>query len=67
MVSLKNQAYVLGVVLISCLLGAHVSAFSFDVEATREECFYETVPQGDSVGVMFQVTKGGFLDIDIQV
>jgi hypothetical protein len=42
-------------------------AFSFSVDATKEECFFESIQQGVSVGVMFQVVMGGLLDIDIQV
>jgi hypothetical protein len=37
------------------------------VEAHEEQCFYEEVPQGFPVNVMFQVTSGGFLDIDLKV
>lgn len=37
------------------------------VEAHEEQCFYEEVPNGFPVNVMFQVTSGGFLDIDLKV
>lgn len=44
-----------------------IFGFSFDVPARGEECFYETFTPGTSINVMFQVTKGGFLDIDVAV
>jgi len=37
------------------------------VDAHKEECFYEEIPQGLPVNVMFQVTAGGFLDIDLKI
>jgi len=37
------------------------------VDAHREECFFEEIPQGLPVNVMFQVTAGGFLDIDLKI
>merc|ERR1711862_692610 len=37
------------------------------VEAHEEQCFYEEVPQGFPVNVMFQVISGGFLDIDLKI
>ncbi len=37
------------------------------VEAHEEQCFYEEIPQGFPVNIMFQVTSGGFLDIDLRV
>ncbi len=45
----------------------YAEGFTFNVDATKEECFYEEVAEGTAIGVMFQVTQGGFLDIDIQV
>lgn len=41
--------------------------FSFDVPARGEECFYDHLETGQPVNVMFQVIKGGFLDIDVVV
>ncbi len=55
---------------VAVLLALHLalaSAFTFNIDANREECFYEQVNQGDSVGIMFNVVSGGFLDINLQV
>jgi p24 family protein beta-1 len=43
------------------------SAFTFGVDATTEECFFETIEDRTPVNIMFQVIEGGFLDIDIQI
>lgn len=53
------------VALIACLGGA--SAYSFDIEAHREQCFRQVVKQGTSIGCRFQVVSGGFRDIDIRI
>lgn len=53
--------------LVVLLYASAASAFSFNVDATTEECFYEDVQVGQTIGIMFQVTQGGFLDIDIQL
>lgn len=53
--------------ILLALLVAFSSAFTFQIDANREECFYETVDQGDSIGIMFNVVSGGFLDINLQV
>jgi hypothetical protein len=44
-----------------------VEGFFFTVPATKEECFLEDLQVGTPVTFMFQVTEGGFLDVDIQV
>ena len=50
---------------LCCLRTA--SSISVNVLAHREECFYEQVSPGTDVGLTFQVTAGGFLDIDVKV
>jgi len=47
--------------------GCLVDAFTFQVDATKEECFYELLNTGEPVGLMFQVVQGGFLDIDVEI
>lgn len=42
-------------------------AFGFEVAAKARQCFFEYSEQNSLVSVMFQVTHGGFLDINIQV
>jgi len=51
-------------VFLSVLYFFRVTAITFNVDAHQEECFYEEIPMGSPVAVMFQVIAGGFLDID---
>jgi hypothetical protein len=44
-----------------------INAFNFVVEPNKEECFYEQIDPGVTVGVMFQVTFGGRNDIDVYI
>uniref|UniRef100_A0A6B2LJV9 GOLD domain-containing protein n=1 Tax=Arcella intermedia TaxID=1963864 RepID=A0A6B2LJV9_9EUKA len=43
------------------------TAFSFEIPPKKEKCFYEVVEKDQQLGMMFQVTAGGFLDIDVNV
>jgi p24 family protein beta-1 len=52
--------------LLSLSLGL-CDGFSFQIDAHREECFIENVREGRSVGIRFQVTAGGFLDVDVRI
>jgi len=56
-----------GSLLLAALYIGSSHGFSFSVDATTEECFYEDVQIVQTIGIMFQVTEGGFLDIDIQL
>eukprot|EP01133_Synstelium_polycarpum_P016920 gene16920-20127_t len=44
-----------------------VDAFAFRVGAKVEECIYEEIGVDVSFTVMFQVTQGGFNDIDVSI
>jgi hypothetical protein len=37
------------------------------VDAHAEECFFEKVEQGTKLGLMFEISEGGFLDIDVKI
>eukprot|EP01112_Ceratiomyxa_fruticulosa_P014170 TRINITY_DN403_c0_g1_i2.p1 TRINITY_DN403_c0_g1~~TRINITY_DN403_c0_g1_i2.p1 ORF type:complete len:207 (+),score=42.19 TRINITY_DN403_c0_g1_i2:192-812(+) len=63
-VSITKLIFVLFVVL-GLVIPSH--SFMTTVDATKEECFYEDIPQGAPVNVMFQVISGGFLDIDLRI
>jgi len=41
-----------------------VEGLSYTIDANAEECFYEEVPAGTRLGLSYQVTEGGALDID---
>jgi predicted RND superfamily exporter protein len=65
---MKPGMTVLAVVTLVLVCGASLSAaFTITIDANKEECFFETVSQGDSIGIMYQVVSGGFLDIDLLV
>eukprot|EP01127_Copromyxa_protea_P003678 TRINITY_DN13476_c0_g1_i1.p1 TRINITY_DN13476_c0_g1~~TRINITY_DN13476_c0_g1_i1.p1 ORF type:complete len:205 (-),score=39.64 TRINITY_DN13476_c0_g1_i1:78-692(-) len=54
-------------VLVVLTLTPLCDAFGFEVAAKSRQCFFEYSEPNSLVGVMFQVTHGGFLDINIQV
>lgn len=37
------------------------------VDAHSEECFFEKVKEGTKLGLMFEISEGGFLDIDVKI
>ena len=41
-------------------------AFIIDIDAHGEECFFDRVRSGTKITVTFEVTEGGFLDIDVK-
>jgi p24 family protein beta-1 len=55
--------------VVLVLLGSIAVANSTSVQilAHREECFTENVNAGTDLGIVFQVTAGGFLDIDVRI
>jgi emp24/gp25L/p24 family/GOLD len=55
-------------VVLCCGVWAHTShAFVFELRAHQETCFYEHTTVDSPIGLRFQVTMGGFLDIDVKV
>ncbi|ELR20662.1 copii-coated vesicle membrane protein P24, putative [Acanthamoeba castellanii str. Neff] len=54
--------------LVALLLALPTArGFTFEVEAHKVECFYESVPIGAPVNIRYQVIKGGFLDVDVNM
>ena len=51
--------------LLACLAGAQ--GLTFNVDPAKEECLYEDITAGTKVSGSFQVSTGGFLDIDVKV
>eukprot|EP00762_Andalucia_godoyi_P007294 ANDGO_01563.mRNA.1 Transmembrane emp24 domain-containing protein A len=56
----------LSAVCLSCVV-VSVSGLAVTVDAHAEQCFFETMKRDAKTGVYFQVTAGGFLDIDVLV
>ncbi|XP_073974997.1 transmembrane p24 trafficking protein CHOp24 [Rhodnius prolixus] len=42
-------------------------AYFVTVDAHAEECFFDKVEQGTKLGLMFETSEGGFLDIDVKI
>ena len=53
--------------LLAVGLFASTKAFFISIDAHAEECFYEKAVTGDTLGLMFEVAEGGFLDIDVMI
>ncbi|XP_072483163.1 transmembrane emp24 domain-containing protein 2-like [Notamacropus eugenii] len=51
--------------LLALLLQFQAEAFYVQIDAHGEECFFEQGMMGATVVLSFQVTQGGFLDIDV--
>jgi hypothetical protein len=41
--------------------------YFININANDEQCFYDKVTSGTKMNMMFEVTEGGSLDIDVQV
>ncbi|BES98671.1 emp24/gp25L/p24 family/GOLD [Nesidiocoris tenuis] len=55
------------------VLSVFLSIFGFSncyfitVDAHSEECFFDRVKQGTKMGLLFETSEGGFLDIDVKI
>lgn len=54
-------------VLLLILLPHPSSALTLQVEPKTEECFHQFVEQGKDVTILYSVTRGGLLDVDVRV
>lgn len=52
--------------LFTILLSA-ATAYFVEIDAHKEECFFEIVTAGTKLGLTFEVAEGGFLDIDVKI
>ncbi|XP_068919114.1 transmembrane emp24 domain-containing protein 2-like isoform X2 [Petaurus breviceps papuanus] len=53
--------------LLTVLPRLQVEAFYIQIDIHEEECFFEQGMTGATVVLSFEVTKGGFLDIDVHI
>jgi len=59
---------IIGLVILNCLLIINsVNCYFIIVDAHAEECFFDRVQAGTKLSLTFQVTEGGFLDIDVKI
>jgi hypothetical protein len=49
-----------------CLLSC-IHALTMQVEPKTEECFYQFVDKEKDITILYSVTRGGLLDIDVRV
>ena len=55
------------VAMSACPNKGGAEGFVFEIEAHKEQCFYEQIKVETSVGLRFQVIAGGFLDVDVKI
>lgn len=55
--------------VISVLLSVcrYSSSYFVTVDAHSEECFFDRVEMGTKMGLLFETSEGGFLDIDVKI
>jgi len=58
---------VLAIALLVCVSTTFVQAVNFNVEAGRKDCFWDEQTEHMPISGSFQVTAGGFLDIDVTI
>ncbi|XP_076331443.1 transmembrane p24 trafficking protein CHOp24 [Tachypleus tridentatus] len=52
---------------ILCICVMTSSAYFITIDAHGEECFFDKVTTGTKLGLTFEVTEGGFLDIGVKI
>lgn len=62
--SMKSIAIFLTIII---QLFGRTTAFFINIDANEEQCFFDRVTSGTNMGLMFEVSEGGFLDIDVKV
>eukprot|EP01137_Pigoraptor_chileana_P011588 Opistho-2@62699 len=60
-----RAAFALVLVALACVGTAN--AFQIVVDAHAEECFFDVIKKGTKMALAFQVSDGGFLDIDVKI
>lgn len=53
-------------VLLAALLATALGYF-VSIDTHAEECFLKRVASGTKMGLIFEVAKGGFLNIDVEI
>lgn len=61
-----DMYYISYLPLFACIVSFAESYF-VTVDAHSEECFFDKVEQGTKLGLMFEISEGGFLDIDVKI
>uniref|UniRef100_A0A0K0FNY1 Suppressor/enhancer of lin-12 protein 9 (inferred by orthology to a C. elegans protein) n=1 Tax=Strongyloides venezuelensis TaxID=75913 RepID=A0A0K0FNY1_STRVS len=53
-------------ILLSLIISS-TNGYYLTLDLAKEECYYERVEENTTIGVIFEVTDGGFLDIDFRI
>lgn len=61
-----SKYLLIGYVLLVTLLN-RAAAYFVTVDAHAEECFFEKVEKGTKLSLTFEISEGGFLDIDVRI
>eukprot|EP00026_Physarum_polycephalum_P017753 Phypoly_transcript_19085.p1 GENE.Phypoly_transcript_19085~~Phypoly_transcript_19085.p1 ORF type:complete len:207 (+),score=25.83 Phypoly_transcript_19085:34-654(+) len=61
-----NKGPLLVLAALCCLL-SFTNALTLQVEPKTEECFFQFIDQGKDVTILYSVTRGGLLDIDVRI
>ncbi|KAL1454249.1 hypothetical protein WDU94_010522 [Cyamophila willieti] len=59
--------YISSVCLTLSILLKPIHGYFVTVDAHSEECFFDKVEIGTKMGLMFEISEGGFLDIDVRI
>lgn len=59
--------YAFYVVALICVCPQSSWSFFTTIEPYEEQCYHENVKKGQVWGFLYEVSEGGFLDIDAQV
>ncbi len=54
-------------ILVVCVFACVSNAYFVTVDANEEACFFDRAKHGDRLTLFFEVSEGGFYDIDVTV
>jgi len=55
------------IILLFVCYSMQCQAYFITVDAHAEECFFDKVEIGTKMGLTFEISEGGFLDIDVRI
>ncbi|XP_071945524.1 transmembrane emp24 domain-containing protein 2-like [Antedon mediterranea] len=61
----KLEIYIFLVSFILCFV--YTNSYFVSVDAHAEECFHDKVTSGTNMALAFEVSEGGFLDVDVKI
>lgn len=55
------------ILVVLCLFALTSYGYFVTVDANAEECFFDRAKAGDRLTLFFEVSEGGFYDINVKV